>query len=247
MKTSLIIIALALLACLGCLVWFGSRPDEPDEPVGASVSETSRGPSFEVRVVMPRSALPLFGILPDRLVAKLDGTPRELRFDHTSRGAQIVSVEHDRLELRADGWELFIETDGEGRITPGTHLVFPTGLGGRRLRLDCRPADRATGSLSTTTRAGSDELSGRFLVELATCKNAESGKTINWPPAPLTVRGSFVGLPSTMLRAQTTRRRPQQDHGLRSTAPLAPLSSVLLSPLHLALCTLPYSHQGQRP
>ena len=97
MKTSLIIIALALLACL---VVLRSRPDEP---VGASVSETSRGPSFEVRVVMPRSGLPLGGILPDWLVAKLDGTPRELRFDHTSRGAQIGSVENDRLELRADG------------------------------------------------------------------------------------------------------------------------------------------------
>ena len=195
MKTSLIIIALALLACLAWLVWLGSRPDEPDEPVGASVSEISRGPSFEVRVVMPRGGLPLGGILPDWLVEKYDLTPRELRFDHTSRGAQIGSVENGRLELSADGWELFIETDGEGRITPGTHLVFPTGLGGRQVRLNCRPADRANGYLRTTTQAGSDDLGGRFLVELATCKNAESGKTINWPPAPLTVRGSFAGLP----------------------------------------------------
>jgi hypothetical protein len=195
MKIWLIIIALALLACLAWLVWLGSRPDEPDEIVGESVSDTSRGPSFEVRVVMPRSGLPLGGILPDALVEKLDGTPRELRFDHTSRGAQIGSVENDRLELRADGWALFIETDGEGRITPGTHLVFPLGLGGRRVRLDCRPADRATGYLRTTTRAGSDELGGRFLVELATCKNAESGKSTNWPPAALTVSGSFEGLP----------------------------------------------------
>lgn len=189
MKTSLIIIALALIACL---VWFGSRPDEP---VAESVSDTSRGPSFEVRVVVPRTGLPFGGILPDALVEKYDLTPRELRFDHTSRGARIGSVGHDRLELRADGWALFIETDGEGRITPGTHLVFPLGLGGRRVRLDCRPADRATGYLRTTTRAGSDEIGGRFLVELATCKNAESGKTTNWPPAPLTVRGSFVGPP----------------------------------------------------
>jgi hypothetical protein len=37
---------------------------------------------------------------------------------------------------------------------------------------------------------------GRFLVELAACKNAESGKAIEWPPAPLTVRGSFNGLPT---------------------------------------------------
>jgi len=194
-KTSLIIIALGLVACLVWLVWLGSRPDEPDDLVGESVSDTSRGPSFEVRVVMPRLGLPLGGILPDALVEKLDGTPRELRFDHTSRDAQIGSVEHDRLELRADGWDFFIETDGEGRVAPGTRLVFPLGLGGRRVRLSCRPADRATGYLRTITRAGSDELGGSFLIELATCKNAESGKAIEWPPAALTVSGRFEGLP----------------------------------------------------
>ncbi len=188
-KTSLIIIALALLAC------FVALRSRPDEPVAESVSDTSRGPSFEVRVVMPRSGLPLGGILPDALVEKLDGTPRELRFDHTSRGAEIGSVEDDRLELRAHGWDLFIETDGEGRVAPGTRLVFPLGLGGRRMRLSCRPADPGIGNLQTTTRPGSDELGGRFVVELATCENAESGKAINWPPAPLTVHGIFEGLP----------------------------------------------------
>jgi hypothetical protein len=175
MKTSLLIIALALLACL---VWLGSRPDEPDEPVGASGSETSQGPSFAVRVVMPRAALPLGGILPDWLVARMDGTPRELGFDHASRGAESGGVGHDRLELRADGWDLFIETDSEGRVTSGTRLVFPLGLGGRQVRLHCRPAERATGYLRTTTRAGSDQFDGRFLVELATCKNAGSGKAM---------------------------------------------------------------------
>lgn len=195
-KTWLIIIALALLACVVVFVVLRSRPDEP---FAESVSDTSRGPSFEVRVVMPRSGLPLGGLLPDALVKKYDLTPRELRFDHTSPGAQIGSVEHDRLELSADGWALFIETDGEGRITSATHLVFPLGLGGRRLRLDCQSADRATGYLRATTRPGSDELGGSFLVALATCKNAESGKTTNWPPAPLTVRGSFTG-PATRRR-----------------------------------------------
>ena len=126
-KRWLIIIALALLAGLAGLVWLGSRPDRPDELVGESVSDTSRGPSFEVRVVVPRGGLPLGGILPDWFVRKHDLTPRELRFDHTSRGAQIGSVGHDRVELRADGWDLLIETDGEGRVAPGTHLVFPLG------------------------------------------------------------------------------------------------------------------------
>jgi hypothetical protein len=191
-KRTLIIIAVALLAGVAGVVWLGSRLDEP---VAEGVSDTSRGPSFEVRVVVPHGGLPLGGILPDWLVKKYDLTPRELRFDHTSPGAKIGSVENGRLELSADGWNLFIETDGEGRITPGTRLVFPLALGGRQLRLDCRPADRANGFLRTSTRAGSDELGGRFIVELAICKNAESGKTTNWPPAPLTVRGSFVGPP----------------------------------------------------
>jgi hypothetical protein len=201
LKTVLIIMALALVACL---VWLGLRPHEPDQPVAVSVSETSRGRSFEVRVVIPRSGLPLGGILPDWLVTRLDGTPRELRLNHTGPGAQIVSVGHDRLELSADGWNLFIEADGEGRVAPATHLVFPLGLGGRRLRLDCRPADPANGYFRTTKRASSDELDGSFLVELATCKNAESQKTTNWPPAPLTVRGSFAGLSPAVARDQVT-------------------------------------------
>lgn len=195
-RTLLIIIALTLLVGLAGLVWLGSRPDEPDEPFGESVSDTSGGSSFQVRVVVPRLARPFAGIFPDWVVKKLDGTPSELRFDNTSPGAQMASVGPGQLELRADGWNLFIETDGEGRVAPGTHLVFPLALGGRQVRLDCRPADRANGYLLTTTRAGSDELSGSFLVEVATCTNAESGKTTNWPPSPLTVRGSFAGLPS---------------------------------------------------
>ncbi len=192
MKIWLIIIALTLLACLAWLVWRGSRPDEP---IAESVLDTSGGPSFEVRVVVPRGGLPLGGILPDWFVRKHNLTPRELRFDHTSSGAKIGVVRQHWLELFADGWDFFIEIDGEGRVAPGTHLVFPLGLGGRQVRLDCRPADRATGYLRTTARAGSERLGGRFLVELATCKNAESGKTTNWPPAPLTVSGSFADLP----------------------------------------------------
>lgn len=191
-KTSLIIIALALVAGLVCLVWLGTRPDESNEPVAAGVSDTSQGPSFEVRVVMPRAGLPLGGILPDWVVKKHSLTPRELRFDHTSPGAKIGRVEPKRLEFSADGWELLIESDGEGRIASGTHLVFSTGLGGRHVRLDCRPAEPATGYLRTTARAGAERLDGRFLVKLATCKNAGSDKTIEWPPAPLTVSGSFT-------------------------------------------------------
>jgi hypothetical protein len=188
-KVPLIIVGVALLACLVVLVLLSRQ----DQPVAESVLDTSQGPAFEVRVIVPRMARPLGGILPDSLVRKLDGTPSELRFDYTNLGAQIGSIEPNHLELKADGWDLFIETDYAGKIAAGTHLVFPLALGGRQVRLNCRPADPANGYLHTNTRAGSDKLDGRFVVELATCKNDDSGKAIEWPPSPLTVRGSFVG------------------------------------------------------
>jgi hypothetical protein len=192
LKRSLIIIAVALLAGLAGLIWLGSRPDDP---VSEAVLDTSRDPAFEVHVIVPRAGLPLGGILPDSLVKKYDLTPRELKFDHTTPGAKTGRAEPNHLELSADGWELLVETDAEGRVAPGTHLVFPTGLGGKKLRLNCRPADSANGYLHTTARAGSGELDGGFLVELVTCKNAESGKMTNWPPRALTVRGAFARVP----------------------------------------------------
>jgi hypothetical protein len=200
-KTSLIVVALALLVCLAGLVWLVSRPDEP---ATTGAPGTSRAPSFEVRVEKPRIDRFLFGILPIKLEEKLIGGG-ELRFDHASRGAAFGSVGHDRLELRADGWDLFIETDGGGGVAPGTRLVFPIEIAEKQYTLRCRPADRATGYLHATTRAGSDVLDGRFLVEFAACVNAETGKILDteaggnpgdaWPSAPLTVRGSFAGMP----------------------------------------------------
>ncbi|HEV2828513.1 MAG TPA: hypothetical protein VGW76_13020 [Pyrinomonadaceae bacterium] len=199
MKTSLIIIALALLACLAGLVWLVSRPDELAAP---SVSDVSGGPSFEVSVERPRMDRFLFGILPTKIEAKLLGS--ELRFDHASRGARIVSAGADHLELTADGWDLLVETDGEGRVAPGTRLVFPMEIAEKQWTLRCRPADRSVGYLQAATRPGSDLLDGRFLVELARCQDAKTGKILDteaggspgqaWPSAPLTLRGSFQGL-----------------------------------------------------
>ncbi|MDQ1560430.1 MAG: hypothetical protein QOD32_3490 [Pyrinomonadaceae bacterium] len=200
--TTLIVVALAAVACL---VWLMSQTGEPDEPVGAGVSNTSGSPSFEVQVEKPRMDRFLGGILPTKIESKLLGGG-ELRFDHASRGAQVGSVGQDRLELRADGWELLVQTDGQGRITPATRLVFPIEIAEKQYTLRCRPADAPTGYLHTTARANSDLLDGRFLVELAACVNAETGKILDteaganpgdaWPSSPLTVRGSFNGLPT---------------------------------------------------
>lgn len=188
LKVSLILLGLALLACL---VLFRSRPKEP---TAAVMPDAPRRPSFEVRVVKPRIARPLFGLLPNKLEEKLEAGG-ERRFDHTSPGARLGSVEQNRLELGADGWDLLVETDGDGGIAPGTRLVYTTQLAERQRTLRCHPAERPTGYLRTAARAGSEVLDGSFLVELAACEDAETGKVIRWPPAPLAVSGSFEGLP----------------------------------------------------
>jgi hypothetical protein len=198
LKTSLIIVAAASLVCL---VWLILRPGDR---AGTGGPDTSRGPSFEVRVEKPRMDRFLFGILPAKLEEKLLGDG-ELRFDHASRGAQIGSIGHDRLELSADGWNLFVEIDGEGRIAPGTRLVFPIEIAEKLWTLRCRPADAAVGYLHAPSRAGSEVVDGRFLVEFAACVDAKTGKILDteaggnpgdaWPQSPLTVSGRFEGLP----------------------------------------------------
>ena len=197
----LLILAFALFGCLVVLVWQLLRPERRDV---ASVTDTFQSPSFEVNVEKPRTDRAFFGILPTKVEAKLFGVG-ELRFDQASRGAQVGSVAPNHLELSADGWDLLIETDGEGRITQGTRLVFPIEIAEKLWTLRCRPADRATGYLNANTRAGSNILDGRFLVELARCEDAKTGKILDteaganpghaWPSAPLTISGSFAGVP----------------------------------------------------
>lgn len=186
-RSWLIVVVLVALAGFVVLVW------RSKEPLGSGPPSAERGPYFEVEVERPRLARPLFGLLPSALEERLQGG--KLRFAHTSPGAEIGTVARDRLELSADGWFLHIETDGDGRVASATSLVFPIELAERHRTLRCRPADGAPGYLRITQLPGSDEVEGSFRLELAICENAETGKVIEWPPAPLTVRGSFVGPP----------------------------------------------------
>lgn len=200
-KRSLIIVGLALVGCVVFLVWFAFRPEDP---LADSVSDASAGPVFDVNVEKPRMDRALFGILPTKVEAKLFGAG-ELRFGHSSRGAKIGNVGHDRIELGAEGWDLLIETNGQGAIARGTRLVFPIEIAERQWTLRCRPADRSVGFLDATTRPGSNVLDGRFVVELAKCEDAKTGKILDteaganpgdaWPDSPLTLRGTFRGLP----------------------------------------------------
>ncbi|MDH3628715.1 MAG: hypothetical protein OES25_13800 [Acidobacteriota bacterium] len=178
MKKPLIIIAVILLVWL---ILIGIRPDRPAVEGSA---ETPDGPVFRVSVIKPLSGRPLgglFGLIP----------ARDLGFDIENPGAEVGQVRHDRLELTAGDWNLFIATDDAGKVTSDTHLVVPLDLGGRDRILNCRPADPAVGHLVSAPRVDDEGFDGEFRIELSTCAIAETGKLINWPPAPLTVVGSF--------------------------------------------------------
>ena len=188
-KIWLMIIALALL-----LVFIVLLSLRRDKPVGQSVSEASRllgGPAFEVQVEMPAFNS---GRAPWEIPGVILGYDRGPRFDQASPGAQVGKITPGHIELRANDWDLLIETDQEGRLAQGTRVGFPVKLGGRPLKFNCRPADPIVGYLHTSTRTGSDELEGSFELEVAVCKNAISGKTAAWPYQPLKVRGNFAGL-----------------------------------------------------
>ena len=189
-KLLMIIIALALV--LAGTVALRLRREEP---IGPSVSETSRsigGPAFEVQVEMPAFNS---GRAPWEIPGVILGYDRGPRIDQASPGAQVGKIAPNHIELSADGgWDVLIGTDGEGRLAQGTYVAFPVKLGGRPLKFNCRPKDPTVGYLHTTARTGSDELEGNFQLEVAVCTNAASGKTAAWPYQPLKVRGNFAGL-----------------------------------------------------
>lgn len=145
---------------------------------------------------MPPMTRAVFGLLPNFIEDRLEGAmKRELRLDHSSLGTELGRVGPRILELRnADGWDLLIETDAEGRIAGETRVYFPINLGERDVKLVCRPEEPAVGYLKTEP-AGDGKLNGSFQLEVFACINVASGKIPQWPPAPLKLRGSFAGLP----------------------------------------------------
>ncbi|HKP38391.1 MAG TPA: hypothetical protein VJT71_16140 [Pyrinomonadaceae bacterium] len=189
-KILVIIVALGLL--LACIVALRMRRDKP---VGPKVSDTSRligGPAFEVQVEMPAFNS---GRAPWEIPGVILGYDRGPRFDQASPGAQVGRIAPNHIELSASGgWDLLIETDGEGRLAEATHVAFPVKLGGRPLKFNCRPAGPTVGYLHITAPTGSEQLEGSFQLEISICKNAVSGKTAAWPYRPLKVRGNFAGL-----------------------------------------------------
>jgi hypothetical protein len=189
-KILALIIALAVVVAY--IVALRLRRDNSLGTSGVETSPSSAGPAFAVLVEMPAFNS---GRAPWEIPSVIMGYDRGPRFDQVSAGAQVGKIAADHVELSADGgWDILIETDAAGRLTPATYVAFPVKLGGRPLKFNCRPSDLSAGYLHTTPRTGFDELDGDFQLEVATCKNAVSGKTAAWPYKPLKVRGSFARL-----------------------------------------------------
>jgi hypothetical protein len=161
----------------------------PSDPPPSTPRRTATGTSFQVEIVKPRLSRPLFGLLPDELETLVGGS--HPWFDDGSRGATVRRLSPAAIELAAEGWDLRIAADARGKITQETVVEFPIRLGDRHLRAQCRPADPATGEIRFVSGSPAG-YSGSFRAELARCRNARSGKEMDWPPSPLLLRGTFA-------------------------------------------------------
>lgn len=162
----------------------------PDSPLPTISPGTSSEPTFVVQVIRPREGLPLGGLLPPQLF----GVDAQLGFDSAFEGARH-GVGQDRIELGANGWELKLAFDNDGRLTAETEIVFVLIFEDHDRKVRCRPGDPAIGTLKSIKLEKSGELSGYFDVELSTCEDAETGEPLGWPPKPFVLHGSFDRLP----------------------------------------------------
>ena len=189
MKLFLGFAALFALILLFTLHW------SSEERLGTHTVDKPRRPSFAVRVVKSPLDRPLLGLFPEKWLTRMDPSPGELSFDHSSPGAS-GSVGPSRLELHAEGWHLLLELDRDGRVTPETALVLPMNHAGRRRALHCRPSRQAGADLRATPADVPGAFDGAFRFQLSACEVAATGEAIDWPVAPMTVTGNFTALPA---------------------------------------------------
>src|ERR1044072_2296473 len=120
-KILVIVIAVALL--LAVIVALRLLREKPSGPSVAETSRLSGSPAFEVQVEMPAFNS---GRAPWEIPGVILGFDRGPRFDQASPGAHAGKIAPDHIELSADGgWNVLIETDGDGRLSQATHVAFP--------------------------------------------------------------------------------------------------------------------------
>lgn len=175
------LIVFAIVICFSFVVY------QPDRPVPDIAPGSSSGPAFVVQVLRPRLGLPLGGIVPPQFF----GVDANLIFDSTTAGARVGHVSPDRIELRADQWELVLAFDGDGRVSSETYILFELVFEDKLRTVRCWPGEPTVGTVQTIKHATTGRLAGNFDVELARCEDAETGTPLGWPPEPLVLHGSF--------------------------------------------------------
>jgi len=190
-KSTLWIFAILLLLLLSSVMFLLLDSDYVVPSIDNLSTDT---PAFEMRVLKPRSARPLFGILPDGLFGL---PPKELQFNSfapSEKDTKVAEIGRHYLAIGDGDWSLYIETNENGEITANTQIVFPIELGERLVTLRCHAEPDIDGYLNTDDTTDLDAYRGTFLVKISICENAVSNKSIEWPPRPLTVYGAFDGL-----------------------------------------------------
>ena len=194
MWASTLMVALLATGVEGCTFSRAqSNAADLEQRVANLLPGTSKQPAFVVQVVRPRAGLPLGGLLPP----KLFGVDAHLGCDSNTDGAEIRFAGEGRIEIRAEGWELLLTYDADGRVTPETYVVFDLVFEERQRRVRGRPSDPVAGRLRLARLEDGAELAGSFDITLAHCEDAETGESLGWPPRPLVLHGSFDRLPST--------------------------------------------------
>jgi hypothetical protein len=187
-KKVLIVISLALLSTVVLLLFLKWRSNQ----INTLSLDAAPDGSFVMQIEKPILSLRAPWEVPRAVFGDRDP---DLRLRQTSPGVKFVTVTPQRFELTADGgWDLLIESDGQGRVLQGTRLIFPISYGGGSHTFDCPHADTNVGYFKTTARG--DKLDGTFYLRLTQCTNFVSQKrTSGLPPFP--VRGNFKGLPQS--------------------------------------------------
>ena len=161
----------------------------PDSPIPTIAPGSSAGPSFVVQVIRPREGLPIGGLLPPQWF----GVDAELGFDSNSFNSSY-SLENGLLHLSGADWELRLVRDAAGQFQSESEVVFDLVFEDQTRRVRCKLGVPPLGTFQTSEIA-SDEFSGEFVMELPICEDAETGRSLGWPPKPFILRGSFDRLP----------------------------------------------------
>lgn len=157
----------------------------PDSPVPTIAPGSSAGPTFVVQVIRPREGLPIGGLLPPQLF----GVDAELGFDSNSSDSSY-SLENGHLHLSGADWELRLVHDTAGQIQPESEVVFDLVFEDQTRHVRCKLGVPPLGTFQAREIAP-DEFSGEFVMELPICEDAETGRSLGWPPKPFILRGSF--------------------------------------------------------